>query len=531
MKIIRSIHKQILSGLILAVASLASATFTRLPDLGAGGFASAVNESGQIVGGVSDPATLGLRPAVWDNGVLRQLPTGRFDTAAANAINDNGVVVGIANVGYNQQAVEWVNGALIELPDLGEGSTASDVNNKGQVVGYVNSGDEKFAATWVNGELTILPTPPVGREGDKIWTFANSINDNGQIVGTAKVAFGSDKIGVQWLGSVGKPLPLDGSYRFLETTAYQISPTGRVLFTGYSGPNSVFGINVLGSDLSVTTLPNLPGAIAAYPTQFNDSGVVVGYNHFFDSTAGVAMLQPTVWRDGVPTALDLEDGFRWGFPSGLNSAGLIVGSISDGVSGTGYAGYWSDTDSYPLTISSESGYLGSVITFTATSIEKGKPIAGREIRFLMTSGEIGRATTNKRGIAKLRFAIPVNMTTGAHQVMGSFGGGKYAPASLTVKAAPTALSVGSVGGKPGTRVTLQGNLTNKINGKALTGQVVNAAVGTLKATTRTKAAGAFSFNFDIAKTARKGTRYTVTFTYDGKEGYEATTVKATITVQ
>jgi len=531
MNILQRIHKPILLAILAATAALAPASFTRLTDLGAGGFAQDINAKGTIVGAVSDPQTHGLIPAVWEAGALKTLPVGGFGTAAVSAISENGILVGIANIGYNQTAVTWVNDQIVALPDLGEGGTALDVNSAGQIVGYVNSGDEFLPATWTNGQLSVLPLPAFGEAGDKLYASANSINENGQIVGMVKVAFGSDKLALMWVGDVVKPLPLDGAHQFLETVGVHVTSDGHVLFAGYKGPNAEYGIHILNTDLSVTTLGRVEGAIASYPLSLTDNGVTIGYSHFFDQAAGVVMLVPTVWRDGTPTTLELEDGYRWGLPLGANDAGQIVGSISDGVSGTSVAGVWSNDESYPLTISSEKGFPGTVVTFTGTIIENGKPLAGKEVRFQMLTGEIGRATTNKKGIAKLRYTIPGDMSVGSHPVMGSFGGGKYAQSKLVVEAAPTVLTAISVSGKAGARVSVKGTLSNKANGKSLSAQAINATSGTAKMSTRTKQAGDYAFQLDIPAKAKPGTKYTMTVRFDGKPGFQASSAKATITVQ
>ena len=83
----------------------------------------------------------------WRNGRLAALPdlggtSGAYGTVSeANAINDAGQIVGVAQPRDPEQAVHgvlWQGGVLTDLGNLGgthEDTTANDVNDHGAVVG------------------------------------------------------------------------------------------------------------------------------------------------------------------------------------------------------------------------------------------------------------------------------------------------------------------------------------------------------------------------------------------------------------
>jgi len=166
-----------------------------LPTLGGNnGEASAVNDSGQIVGMAENgsvdstcpPGTTNNRiqlPVVWENGRAHALPTldGNPD-GFAFWNNDHGEVVGDSGTcgGATIHGVSWTNGVASQLPELGTGAIAEAINNPGQIVGTVGSADgtTQYGALWQNGVLTNLGLLPGDFGG-----IADSINSRGQVVG------------------------------------------------------------------------------------------------------------------------------------------------------------------------------------------------------------------------------------------------------------------------------------------------------------------------------------------------------------
>ncbi len=191
-----------------------------LPTLGGNhGFATGVNNHGQVVGWAETPVrdptcvdaqVLQFRAVVWEpnherNGKIwtRQLrPFPGDSTSAATAINDAGQAVGISgdcdqSVGrYSaRHAVLWGKGGRVsEIPNLGGTTwhTPMDINRRGDVVGFSNPagpGDPEgefiaHAFRWTHGAATADDLGVL--EGD-LFSEAFAINARGQIVG---VSFG-----------------------------------------------------------------------------------------------------------------------------------------------------------------------------------------------------------------------------------------------------------------------------------------------------------------------------------------------------
>src|SRR5215469_28961 len=166
-----------------------------LPTLGGNnGQASAINNSGQIVGFAEDgtvdqtcPANttndMTDRPVLWENGTAQALPTvDNNPDGVANWINDQGEAVGYSgNCSTTLHAVSWRDGTPTVLPDLGTGGNAFGVNNRGQIAGAVGSADgtTQTGAIWQNGRLTSFSLLPGDFGG-----IATGVNDQGQVVGS-----------------------------------------------------------------------------------------------------------------------------------------------------------------------------------------------------------------------------------------------------------------------------------------------------------------------------------------------------------
>ncbi len=156
-------------------------------DIGGNGTdASAINNSGIVVGHTIDLITGTLEAYVWidgDSRYLEHLPNA--DITLASDINDRGDVVGRGhNESGTHRALLWESGtgSPVDLGTLGGAfAEANGLNSRGAIVGgseFLSSGANPFL--WENGNMMAL-----GDFGDPGGT-AEAINEQSQIVGAAK---------------------------------------------------------------------------------------------------------------------------------------------------------------------------------------------------------------------------------------------------------------------------------------------------------------------------------------------------------
>lgn len=146
--------------------------------------AFAINDEGQVVGAaqMENGAT---HATLWRVGIsgatdLGVLPGGT--TSVAYAINDLGQVVGQSNTADGgSHAFLWENGVMTDLTPNSEANTvATDINNQGEVCGYRVQGSVVTAMLWHDGRATELGTLPANTN-----SRASALNDATQLVGWA----------------------------------------------------------------------------------------------------------------------------------------------------------------------------------------------------------------------------------------------------------------------------------------------------------------------------------------------------------
>jgi probable HAF family extracellular repeat protein len=164
------------------------------------GAATAINDAGQAVGisGICDQAIgryTARHAVLWNDGAPINL--GNFDGGVAwntpTAINNRTQIVGFANLAdtapgaLNPIAFLWTREhGIRKLYPLGQDTNdwAWGINARGQVVGQSYSGTTARAFLYQDGMMSDLNTL-IQNDSPLYLTFANDINDRGEIVGYA----------------------------------------------------------------------------------------------------------------------------------------------------------------------------------------------------------------------------------------------------------------------------------------------------------------------------------------------------------
>ena len=159
----------------------------------ADGFAQvhAVNNSLQMAGQIHDGA--GNSAFLWEQGQFEDLGTLGGQDSIAYDLNNVGQVVGASAVIENlaTHAFVWQDGQMRDLGELGlafeSNSRALGVNDNGQIVGEAEIGGELRAVLWSGDKLVDLNNylPPNSQWG--VLQTASSISDNGLVVGTGLI--------------------------------------------------------------------------------------------------------------------------------------------------------------------------------------------------------------------------------------------------------------------------------------------------------------------------------------------------------
>jgi probable HAF family extracellular repeat protein len=250
------------------------------------------------------PSLSACLPFLWQNGVMRMLPTLGGSNGFANSINNRGEVAGLAETTttdptpgcpvFQFKPVLWKNGAIQELPTH-PGDTdgvAAFINDKGQAVGASgtcasfnpNSGlylVEDHALLWENGRVTDLGN--LGGSGGIAGNHACAINNRGQVVGHSELADDTTFHGFLWTGETGMrdlgTLPGDSA-----SLGLGIDDGGEVVGASLDAnfnPRAVVWKNGVMTDLN-TLIPANSALYLLLAYSINSSGAITGLA--FDSS-------------------------------------------------------------------------------------------------------------------------------------------------------------------------------------------------------------------------------------------------------
>lgn len=278
-----------------------------------------INASGTVVGTTLRWSPGVRRGFIYEKGVVSQLGTLGGDLSEARAVNARGYAVGGSrNADGAYRAASFYKGIVTDLGTLdGTGSWAVDVNDFGLAVGSAPVSGTSHAAAFLWGHVFDLGT--LGGN-----TYANGVNDRGEIVGTGQDAKGAWRGFLLARGEMKVLGTIDGAEG--GSGAVKINNAGTVCGSASApgGYHAYLYRHGQMTDLQALG-PIFPGWDSLC-TDVSDTGVAVGAS--YDAYGNAAAF---VWRNAQEGLVNLNtlipgDSSRlwlfWG--SNINSAGQIT---------------------------------------------------------------------------------------------------------------------------------------------------------------------------------------------------------------
>lgn len=287
-----------------------------------------ISEAGAIAGRYQQCVASDTEAFTWTAaGGFQTLPRPAASQGAqALAINDAGQIVGGVEMGNLCEAALWQGGEVILLGTMpgGNFSLASAINARGEIVGWWGNSviGPTHAFVWQDGVMTDLG-PTFGTRRSQ----GMEINELGQVVGWMGTAPQVDARAFIWLDGVVSDLGVVvGGF-----TAVARAVNNRADVVG-DGLLVVRGTTVahafIWDGAEMTDLGTLAGTTFSRAIDVNDDGRIVGFCH----NAGLAALTPFLWERGVmtnlndliPPELNITVSIAWA----INNAGQITATES-----------------------------------------------------------------------------------------------------------------------------------------------------------------------------------------------------------
>ncbi len=160
-----------------------------VPISGGIGWVSGLNIDGQMAGHIDD--LQGSKMAfLWATGVFTDLGTLGGSNSLAHDMNELGQIVGSSTISdeTTSHAFLWKDGMMSDLGGFGDVMTdtsrANGINNGGVIVGQAQVAEDYHAAMWKDGQIYDLNDLLPPDSGWDVLQTAESINEEGWIVGT-----------------------------------------------------------------------------------------------------------------------------------------------------------------------------------------------------------------------------------------------------------------------------------------------------------------------------------------------------------
>ena len=252
-------------------------------------------------------------------------------------------VAGINNAGQMigndyTSAFLWDEGTIIELGTLGgDGSRAAAINNAGQIVGHSDITQiDPDTGVQLDRPFLWLPEPAyglpagmhnLGTLGDDYHSYADDINDFGQVVGHSRPAGLPNTHAFRWQNGVMTDL---GSLGAAENTsqAKGINNLGQVV--GWSYDDEIVRHAILFDNGQLIDLGSLGGfAWGSNPLSeafdINEAGQIAGQS-FAEPRPGDSQRHVFSWNAGELTDLNELGGYlRSTYVRAINNAGHVIG--------------------------------------------------------------------------------------------------------------------------------------------------------------------------------------------------------------
>lgn len=244
------------------------------------------------------------------------------DYSIGNAINNDGMVAGMARASGTAVAVILQDRELRTVGATGQSSAANDVNGDGKIVGFVSDpalGGQR-AVVWNDGEQRDL-----GTLGGPT-SMAYAINDDDDVVGESTAQDGMIVRAFLWrddqmqdLGSLGgdysaaKDINKDGVIVGLSTVETGQQPFGPGTRAVMWGNDGLVDLGGLGGDVAAASAINSRGVVVGGATTAPDMEYGGPGTHAF------------LWKEGEMFDLGAFDGADFSFANGINKNKAVVG--------------------------------------------------------------------------------------------------------------------------------------------------------------------------------------------------------------